>query len=145
MYINTKICSECGGKCCKAMPGACFPSDFAFPANTTKLAVALKSGRYAIDWWEGDPREGKDEYSRGFFVRPAVKGKEGILYDPTWDGECTFLDTNGCQLDKNNRPLNCKKLEPVAGGKCKIHDDASKQGAAIAWLPYYKELAEWSI
>ena len=142
MYINTAICSECGGKCCKAMPGACFPSDFKLPGNTMLLDAALKSGRYTIDWWEGDPRKEKEEYPRGYFVRPAIKGKEGILIDPTWGGECTFLAETGCQLDEDARPLNCKNLEPIAGGNCKIHGNTGKQGAAIAWLPYYEKLAE---
>jgi len=140
MYENTGICTTCGGKCCNEMPGACFPSDFGLPGDLTKLNKALKSGKYTIDWWEGDPRSDKHEFNRGYFVRPAIKGKLGIRHDPSWGGVCCLLENNACILSPDERPLNCQKLEPVSNGSCITHDDCDKQKAAIAWIPYYEIL-----
>ncbi len=136
MFINTDMCIECGGTCCKTIPGACFPSDFDLPGNYTKLDAALQSGKFCIDWWEGDPRPDLDEHVYGYFVRPATKGMEGKRHDASWGGVCTFLSDTGCVLAENDRPLNCQYLEPNIGGDCICHDNKNKQNAAIAWLPY---------
>ena len=144
MLENKQICSKCGGSCCKQMPGSCYPSDFGLPGNLDKLRKAINSGNYCIDWWEGDPRENKTEYEdrNCYYVRPATKDKVGVKYDPSWGGECVFLTEDGCELDADERPLNCKKLEPKSNGECVLHDNVGKQDAVIAWLPYYDELAE---
>lgn len=139
MYENKYICSQCNGKCCSRLPGANYPEDFGLPDDTRKLLGSIRSGNYTIDWWEGDPREGQYELERAFFVRPACKGKEGIIYDPSWGGECTFLEDHGCSLQEDERPSCCKYLEPGATGNgddCIIREERSKQNATIAWMPY---------
>ena len=140
MLENKNICSKCGGKCCKLMPGACYPEDFGLPNDHSKLNATLSCGKYAIDWWEGDARDDFEELLKTYFVRPATKNKEGVLYDPSWGGPCIFLSDDGCTLDADERPLNCKKLEPKENEKCILHDGVSKQNAAIAWIPYQDKL-----
>jgi hypothetical protein len=148
MFINEKLCAKCRGKCCKAAPGVCYPEDFGLPEDFSKLDAALKSGKYAIDWWFGDARYCNDEtnedhidkLNRTYFVRPATKNKIGILYDRSWGGECVFLNDNGCALSEDERPLNCKKLEPKKDGKCFLHDNVGRQNAAIAWIAYQDRL-----
>jgi len=140
-YQKTSACDACGGVCCKQAPGACFPSDFGGDEQQIKdmVIAALELGTFAIDWWDGDPREEGHDDGSACFVRPATKGREGKLFDPSWGGECTFLRPDGCSLTFDNRPHNCRHLEPVPGDAlCNIHD-GSKQGAAIAWLPF----SEW--
>lgn len=137
-FVNTKVCTECQGRCCKTVPGVCFPDDFDVSNGFNRLNEALESGRFCIDWWEGDPREGKDEYERGYFVRPAIKGREGVLFNPTWGGTCTFLTEQGCELDVKDRPKNCRMLEPREDENCVLHGENGKRGAAIAWLEYYE-------
>lgn len=143
MYDNPEICSKCGGQCCKGLPGAAFPEDFGLPDGSL-LRWALETGRWCIDWWEGDPRPGKDELHRAYFVRPATKGREGVWFDASWGGECTFLTASGCSLLSENRPLNCRMLEPMGeGARCKCHlGDSPKERAAIAWLPYHRIFEE---
>ena len=135
MYENSKMCSECGGKCCKSLPGANFPDDFDAPIQE-EVKKALKSGQYTIDSWEGDARLGKEELSVCYFIRPAVKGKEGELTDYSWGGECTFLSLEGCTLLLEKRPTSCKVLEPKEKGNCFVHQGKDKRAAAIAWIPY---------
>jgi hypothetical protein len=63
---NPAICAPCGGQCCKHMPGAASPEDFGAPdreAMRDRLRTAFDSGLWAIDWWEGDPRD--DRTRRG--------------------------------------------------------------------------------
>jgi Fe-S-cluster containining protein len=136
-YINEEMCKKCGGKCCSLCPGANFPEDFGLPENKEFLIELLKSGNYCIDWWEGSPVDGK-EMDRAYFVRPNYKGYKE-LYHPDWGGKpCTFWNiNNGCELKFEDRPHNCRYVEPhpEGFGKCVVHD-GSKKEAAIQWLPY---------
>ena len=141
MLENQELCAKCGGKCCKIAPGAAFPKDFGLPGDPTKLKLAFESGKWAIDWWEGDARKGKNELGETYFVRPAIKGKEGNLRDPAWGGECTFLTEVGCSLPVDERPLNCKMTEPQPEGVgCTLHKNKDKRAAAVAWIPFTKLL-----
>jgi Fe-S-cluster containining protein len=141
------LCTPCGGKCCKSMPGGTHPSDWGAPNTDVmleRLATAFRSGLWAIDWWEGDPRgleEGDQEYvSQGFYVRPATKGDEGRVFYASWGGECTFLTATGCSFGHDDRPLECRTLEPKYPYRCEQHH--GKHLTAIAWLPYHQVLLQ---
>ena len=134
-----EICAVCEKPCCKEMPGACIPADFGTP-NLPKLFDALESGKYTIDWWEGNPKpmaEQDDESrlrearERGYFIRPATKEESG---------ECVFLTEKGCELPLKKRPAQCRAMVP-AGGECEPPKGFSKQEIAQAWWPYRKEVA----
>lgn len=124
-------CAECGGSCCLGAPGCCLPDDIArlFPASTLHQSVelALAGGRFAIDWWEGEPCIP--------FMRPATKGKEGVSHDPSWGGNCTFLREHGCELGDQERPHQCRVLRPNADiDQCKAPDGwRSKFDYACQW------------
>jgi hypothetical protein len=138
---NPTLCSSCGGKCCKQMPGITHPEDWGLPSDTSRLEAALNSGRWAIDWWEGDPENTtgdymKDNVDRAFYVRPATQGNEGLLMDASWGGACTFHSEIGCTLSTNDRPKECRDLKPAEGGSCSMTTEFTKRNAAIAWLPY---------
>lgn len=146
-FEASDICGACGGKCCKSMPGATHPADWGAPNENImfdRLVVALSSGRWAIDWWEGDPSGLDASDSRyvdhGLYVRPATKGNEGRLYDASWGGECTFLTPNGCSFQHGDRPTECRALEPKYPYRCEQHH--GKQVTAIAWLPYHDLLKQ---
>lgn len=131
-YENKELCKECGGMCCKSLPGACFPDDF--NSSNDLIRKAIESGKYTIDCWEGDPGDGIEQTA--FYVRPATVGKEGQTYDYSWGGCCVFLGDNGCILNHDDRPKECRSLEPAKDG-CIKHDDITKRKAAIAWRPYF--------
>jgi len=137
-YLNEEMCKKCQGRCCKFLPGAYFPEDFGITNSKEFLEIVhglIKKGKYAIDWWEG-----YEDYKHGYFIRPATKGKEGIIFDPAWGGgePCVFLTDNGCSLKLEDRPTGCRMLEPKSeeNGKCICHS-GSKKGAADAWWKYY--------
>jgi len=131
-FLNTEICKKCGGKCCKRMPGSAYPEDFKKPLLDS-LLIAFESGDWAIDWWEGDPTD-KDDLEKAYYIRPRTKDNND-LFDPSWGGECIFLNKDGCILKPKERPQSCRLLEPKENGECVNHNN-SKRGAAIAWLPY---------
>ncbi len=134
-YPATEACAKCRGRCCESYSGAAFPEDFGEPL-LENLSKALRSGHWAIDWWEGDP-SGHDENREDvlgccYFIRPRHKSVTR-LRDPSWGGECIYLTPTGCVLPFDRRPHGCRYLEP--GPRCVAHDGA-KQGAALAWLRY---------
>jgi len=134
-YLNVEVCKECGGACCKKMPGAAYPEDFGGPL-LENLVEAFESGNWAIDWWEGDPRGNKDELEKAYYIRPRTKNSTR-LFDPSFGGECIFLNKRGCKLLPGGRPKSCRMLEPNLGGKdCIHHNGAGKRKATIAWLPF---------
>lgn len=133
------VCGPCGGKCCKGMPAAAFPIDFGATSEAMlqSLTEKLSTGRWAIDWWEGNPSDDSagDGIEQAYFVRPAVRGN-GQLFDPSWGGPCTFHSSTGCEIF-SERPQGCRGLEPSdPPGKCTPRH-STKQDAAIAWLPFH--------
>ncbi|MFN4224240.1 MAG: YkgJ family cysteine cluster protein [Fervidobacterium nodosum] len=107
------ICKACGGKCCKTFPGLATPEDFGAPDRDLmreKLLKALISGRWTVDWVDQD--------AELYFVRPAIKGFEGSVFDHAYNGECTFLTNTGCELDFSERPESCRMLIPKLEERC---------------------------
>lgn len=134
-FERPDLCGPCGGKCCKRAPGAAFPEDFGAP-DRAAVAVALKArlatGRWAVDWWEGDPTGG--DRGHAYYLRPAIVGKEGQHQDAGWGGACTFLSGAGCTIAAE-RPSGCRGLEPKADQFCEDRYGGKKE-ACIAWIPY---------
>ena len=131
-FLKPDICSACGGKCCKAIPGCYMPDDFADPKKDS-IKAAIDSGKVAIDCWEGDPTGGKREFA--YFLRPPTIEISNLL-DKSWGAACKFVDTSGCTLPIDDKPTGCKLLEPHIGqGTCQSHG-GSMRDASIAWLPY---------
>lgn len=146
MYVQNHeaptICSSCGGGCCKSYPGITSPTDFGAPNREVllqRLTEAFCSGKWAIDWWEGDPRPLDErvggELHQAYFIRPHVKGEEqwGIR-DATYGGPCTFHTDTGCALKHDQRPTQCRTLVPAEDRMCK--QSVYKQELVLAWLPY---------
>jgi len=96
--------------------------------------VALASGRWTLDWWEG-------QTPAPYFVRPAIKGHEGRLFHLGCGGECTFLGPGGCELRRH--PLQCRLLRP--GGDCVYDHDRWQSKLTYArlwrdWWPVFCDL-----
>lgn len=114
-YLPTEKCTKCKGRCCRQMPGICHPDDIArmFPANLflDSINKALKTKKFCIDWYE-------DSHGGNHYMRPSVKGSEGVVYHPAWYGECVFLTHTGCSLGFETRPFTCKTLKPSDDKEC---------------------------
>lgn len=122
------------------MPGLAHPEEINFQET-------VKSGKWAIDCWDGDPREkhshGKiyrDFFHQVYYFRPKTKENEEYLTDFSWGGECIFLSDKGCVLPAEKRPYECRELEPKPDFQCKSHNN--KQNIIFLWLPYQKEIRQ---
>lgn len=139
--LNPKLCSTCGGKCCQHMAGIYHPNDFKEEITAEFIKSLLDSEKVAIDWWEGDPREGKDEIASGYYLRPRHVNEPAIK--GSWGGVCVnWSKESGCSLSEESRPYQCRKLVPNKKFDCALEEgtDASKQDLAIAWLDYNEQI-----
>ncbi len=148
-YYNKSMCELCGGKCCQGMAGSYVPEDLKKEITSDYIVSLLLTGKFAIDYWEGDARNKnvyikKNNLSQTYYLRPrhvkedAVKG--------SWGGVCVnWKRETGCTLEKSDRPYGCRKLIPKLGGMdCDYDkkDKASKQEIAIRWIPHQKVIGE---
>lgn len=145
-FLNPELCAQCGGRCCRTMPGETTPDDFMHSGDLCdNVLQALESGKWVIDWWEGDPRgldyDNPDYISSGYYLRPRAKNDRAGNFCPSWGGECTFLSIDGCTLDPEDRPTSCRLLEPREDN-CKMHSGGGKRAAALAWLPHHQMLRD---
>jgi len=144
--VSDKLCTKCGGRCCKTLPGAAEPKDFGAPNKKiliARVSAALASSEWCFDWWEGDPRPGRrrERIERAYFMRPAVKGHVGERFHPAWKGECALLTKKGCSLEYGERPVGCRGLKPIPSFDCQpAYGD--KREVAILWVPYLGALRE---
>ena len=100
--------------------------------STALLAVSSKWPEFVVNMKESKRSHGESEL---------LFKEEGKTYDPSWGGECIFLEPTGCSLQLKHRPRECRLLEPKKGGKeCVAHDNTGKNGAALAWRNYFEIL-----
>lgn len=140
--VDSPICVECQGKCCKHYPGSCWPDDVK-PLTAERIIEMVRHERYAIDWYEGDPRLDGD-LGCVYFLRPAIRGAASHL-DPSWGGVCVFLMDTGCSLPADKRPRECLAIIPSdpIDGHCLAEDGyAGKDAAAMAWIPHQNMMEE---
>jgi len=139
-YQPTSKCAECGGECCKEMPGSVVPQDLGKDVRS-RAKEMLESGDYQLDWWEGDVTGG--ERDRSLYMRPSVVGNRDLQYGSWGNDPCVFLTATGCRLPFEDRPHGCRMLEPTANG-CICHSGhtSDKENAAIQWYPLNDMLEE---
>jgi len=139
-YKPNRFCGECGDRCCcKAIPGASFPSDLNEVTIQTVLNMLL--GGYCVDWrsygWLNMPE------TQHLYIRPRVKGAEHVICHVEQDrngGECVFLGKRGCVRTFNSRPTGCRFLKPRTNKKgfCHQKADYGEHKSSKAWHPYTK-------
>ena len=129
------LCSRCGGKCCKTMPGIVTPSELGMTPREIgrELRRRLDSGKWALDWWEKD-----SDLPQTYYLRPAIKGCEGQQRHGSWGGECALLGPSGCTLSWNERPWGCRDLKPhrLLHPHCTSVTGHGKLAEVRLWLPY---------
>jgi hypothetical protein len=138
-------CRACGGRCCQTAPGIAAPQDFG-PRETLVATIAsyLRTGFWCIDCWEGDIDDRK-ELSQILWVRPASLDRKGKLTDFAWAHltPCALWTQEcGCSLSFENRPHQCRHLQPAAPNE-KGERDCQGQGKeeyARQWRPFQREV-----
>ena len=144
-YLNQPLCEKCGGACCKRMPGAMLPEDVLHVSGKDSifdgLCALFATGKYQVDWWIGDPTGEDREREKAYFVRPtALDDRRSHIYSPSWGGACVFLTSDGCALAPEDRPAECRLLEPKENGGCVGHSGGGKMVAAIAWIKFESDI-----
>lgn len=142
-YPPSAECVGCG-RCCMHAPGVTLPSDWESGGEIdwAAIEVAIRSGRWCVDWWEGEIPETRR--ARGVYLRPAICGHEGSAVHAGWGGRCTFLSSQGCTAPR--KPAGCAALKPREnpGGSCAhplaLGGDRFNRGAALAWAPHATRL-----
>jgi len=134
------ICVQCGGKCCKQMPGIYCPDDLQ-PITAAKIARMIAKGVACVDSWEGEIRPGAPE--NALFLRGRTTTDRGP-YTASWGGRCAQLTPTGCAMKRKDRPRVCRELQPGAtlDDDCFVPERLSKENCVVAWLPFQDALAE---
>ena len=160
-FSDAALCGDCGGNCCKRLPGSTHPEEWGATDDDkiANLTDALATGTWEIDWWEGDPRtdslqfDGDIECTNGYFVRPGIVGFDvrtlGLRH-AAWGGKpCKFLQPTGCELRHDMRPVECRGLEPMPPEVRKARGcgtdatlNTNKQSNAVAWMPFHHVIFE---
>ena len=136
-----EVCRVCGGECCKRMPGSSIPSDFAEPLEES-VFQALMSGRWALDWWEGDPLD-EGDLSICYYLRPKIAGHDELEHG-AWMGDkpCSWWTEEGCLEPLENRPWACRIMAPRfnenGDPECDLPEEfpTPKEYSALLWRPH---------
>lgn len=139
-HANFEVCSKCNGRCCKSHPCHVFPEDF--DKITVDTVIKKLQEGYCLDYWENVKKDDERTY---WYIRPSVKGKQHLLVDATWGGECIFFENGkGCVLSERQRPSGGKALIPRKKPEleCKEIEGYSKEDCYKLWLPYNDILEE---
>lgn len=149
-----KRCAECGGKCCKNLPGIYSPEDlFGDKKDITKedIMKVLDQGGISIDRWEADK---ESNYKDMYFLRPQIDYRESgdqlrvVDYALFPLDSCIHLTDKGCDLEHDKRPFGCRNLVPVQDeGYCtdiwaNVEQELNRLRYAGLWNPYNDILEE---
>jgi hypothetical protein len=140
--LNPHVCAQCKGKCCSYYPGMTSPEDWGAPDQDLmreRITQAVASGKYDFDSWYGDPTGKSEEDGDVWMVRPASQRQPLGQLDRMGYERCKMLGQAGCELPYQQRPRQCRDLDPKAGGEG-CGDQYSKKQAAIDWMPYQQLL-----
>lgn len=130
-YINSEICTNCGGMCCKHMGCHIAPSDLK-EVTYDYIKDMIMTGTVSLDYWEGNPFEDDRDIERAYFLR--MRNKGAAICDASWGGECIILTDHGCPLSFKDRPKGARLLVPQEKGECILEYD--KQVCAKDWYQY---------
>ncbi len=127
---NIKVCSACGGICCKSSGGLVFPGDFG-EINLNTLIQVFKSGLYAVDYLDSRTNEMSSDY----YIRTRLINAKKV-FDPKGNGQCVILTENGCKLSFHLRPKGCRELVPNPPNCYFPNNSINLKTCVEAWKPY---------
>ncbi len=142
---NISLCGICKGGCCRRAPGVVFPEDIKEEITKESLKRYLDKG-YAFDWWY-DKLFDDQENTTNYYLRPQTITTKDKLFYPSWGGRCILHTDEGCSLNFEDRPTQCKALIPSKKDdqyNCKSlsEEKYGKKASALAWLKYNNIIKE---
>lgn len=145
IYVDSKLCEECKGACCK-VAGCIFDQDqFRENGNIIKLdhlIEKLEEGRISIS---GQPVTGFFGDSWTFILYLKARDENADIVDILGNGgPCSQLTSNGCKFSIEKRPIYGKTVKPTKiGGPCEQTADnpSDRYSFIYNWLLYYDVLS----
>lgn len=143
--VNSKLCAECGGECCKCCGCHFSPDDFTDISFET-LKREIQKGYISIDYVDGE----RILRSTGVYIL-RVRNKERPIVDTGYvrKSGCILLTEKGCKLDYEHRPSGGRLLIPTKKMKNFWGEEvrACKSSYGIKeccyeWMPHQKIICE---
>lgn len=115
-YINSDMCKECGGICCKQNGCIYMPKDFS-SINYNYMIRLLDEGNISI---AGQPFTGFLNDAWSFLLYLRARNVDAPVVDLiSSGGPCKMLTETGCSLKENKRPTLGLLVKPtIIGGPC---------------------------
>ena len=143
--VNSELCAECGGECCKRCGCHFSPDDFE-DISFEALKLEIKKGYISIDYVDGE----RILRSKGVYIL-RVRNKERPIVDTGYvrKSGCILLTDKGCKLDYEHRPSGGRLLIPAEIEKSfwgeNIRICKSTYGikeCCYEWMPFQKTIYE---
>lgn len=132
--VNSEICSECGGECCKRCGCHFSPDDFK-EISFDFLKTEMEKGYISIDYVDGE----MILESVGVYILRARNQGFPIVDTGYQRGtQCILLTEKGCKLDYEHRPAGGRLLIPAKDKGCRSNYEV--EDCCYEWKPYQKIL-----
>lgn len=139
--VNTEICSQCGGSCCKQCGCHFSPDDFE-EISFEFLKKEIEKGYISIDYVDGE----MIYQSIGVYIL-RVRNQDAPVVDTGFRRTpCILLTGGGCKLDYEHRPTGGKLLIPsneffgIFEKKRNCHSCYSIKDCCYEWKSHQKIL-----
>lgn len=136
-YIDSDLCKECGGVCCKQNGCIFLPQDFE-KMTFNYLKNEIDKGYISI---AGQPFNGFYNNGWSFLLYLRARNCDAPIVDLiTSGGPCSLLTDTGCKLDEEHRPTLGLLVKPTkVGGPC---EKMFPQEALMSWINYNDVLCQ---
>lgn len=140
--VNSLICKECGGACCKGCGCHFSPDDFK-DLSFKGLKKELEKGYISIDYVDGEMICSPIDV---YILRIRNKDKPIVDLKHIRDTPCILLTEKGCKLKYKDRPTGGKLVIPnhmsiiLHEMSCTSNYTISK--CCFEWLPHKKVLSQ---
>lgn len=139
--VNSSVCAECGGACCKCCGCHFSPDDFE-DTSFEGLKKEIEKGYISIDYVDGEMI-----YSSNSVYILRIRNQNAPIVDTGFKRRtpCILLTETGCKLDYEHRPTGGKLLIPsTVSSFCHelatCHSKYDIEDCCYEWLPHKKVL-----
>ncbi len=138
--VNSKLCSDCKGECCKRCGCHFSPEDFA-EISFEFLKKEIQKGYISIDYFS---KVTTCMDTGAYIIRIRNQASPIVDLDQRIR-PCILLTERGCKLDYKHRPSGGKLLKPKVEGRGKkkrrtCYSTYNITACCQEWMPYQKLL-----